>query len=216
MEIMFVRHADPDYKNDCLTEKGRVEATAFGERLSRCDFDAVYTSPMGRAVETMELVMNSHSYAPTICPWLHELDGRYRGDEWAWDVTRTQMDKEPELVRMVEDFMMDAKKNTRLNFDALLQSFGYRRNSNTYLIESTSSVSKKIIAFSHQGTIETLLGDLLGCNLLDIYANFHFPPLGFVELTLPANDSGNVPLAVRTISGFSYPGSAKSDQSQTT
>ena len=28
MKIYFIRHGDPDYKNDCLTELGRKQAAA--------------------------------------------------------------------------------------------------------------------------------------------------------------------------------------------
>ena len=33
MRIVFVRHGEPDYANDCLTEQGRLQAKAAAERL---------------------------------------------------------------------------------------------------------------------------------------------------------------------------------------
>ena len=35
MRILFIRHGDPDYEHDCLTELGRRQALAVSERLSR-------------------------------------------------------------------------------------------------------------------------------------------------------------------------------------
>ena len=33
MRIVFVRHGEPDYARDCLTETGREQAAAAAERL---------------------------------------------------------------------------------------------------------------------------------------------------------------------------------------
>lgn len=37
MRIIFVRHGDPDYANDTLTEKGWREAALLAERVSGWD-----------------------------------------------------------------------------------------------------------------------------------------------------------------------------------
>ena len=56
MRILIVRHGDPDYANDCLTEKGRVEAALLADKLEKEKLDYFYSSPMGRARETCETV----------------------------------------------------------------------------------------------------------------------------------------------------------------
>ena len=33
MRIIFVRHGEPDYKNDCLTAEGHIQAEAVAKRL---------------------------------------------------------------------------------------------------------------------------------------------------------------------------------------
>ena len=35
MKILFVRHAEPDYEHDSITEKGRREAAFLARRLAR-------------------------------------------------------------------------------------------------------------------------------------------------------------------------------------
>ena len=52
MKILIVRHADPDYSIDSLTEKGWREAEYLSERLSRLPVKAFYVSPLGRAKDT--------------------------------------------------------------------------------------------------------------------------------------------------------------------
>ena len=56
MRILFVRHGDPDYKNDCLTELGREQAEAVSRRLLPEGISEIYAFhnlngyPSGRVV----------------------------------------------------------------------------------------------------------------------------------------------------------------------
>ncbi|MBR5121840.1 MAG: histidine phosphatase family protein [Oscillospiraceae bacterium] len=52
MRIIFVRHGDPDYTHDCLTEKGHIQAAAAAERLKDMGITEIYASTKGRAMET--------------------------------------------------------------------------------------------------------------------------------------------------------------------
>ena len=47
MRIIFVRHAEPDYEKDSLTENGRKEAEALAVRTKNwTDIDRFYCSPL--------------------------------------------------------------------------------------------------------------------------------------------------------------------------
>ena len=52
MKILFVRHGDPDYSIDSLTETGWKEAKLVSNRLTQLDVKNFYCSPMGRARDT--------------------------------------------------------------------------------------------------------------------------------------------------------------------
>lgn len=52
MRILIIRHGDPDYAHDCLTELGQRQAEAAAVRLMSEDIETVYSSSMGRAYET--------------------------------------------------------------------------------------------------------------------------------------------------------------------
>lgn len=54
MRIIIVRHGEPDYEHDCLTEKGRREAEVAAKRLLHEGIETVYSSSMGRAYETAQ------------------------------------------------------------------------------------------------------------------------------------------------------------------
>lgn len=52
MKILIIRHGDPDYSIDSLTEKGWREAGLLKTRLTKLDVKAFYCSPLGRAQDT--------------------------------------------------------------------------------------------------------------------------------------------------------------------
>ncbi len=56
MRLYIIRHADPDYVNDNLTPAGHLEAAALGERMASEGLNLIYSSPRGRALETMRRI----------------------------------------------------------------------------------------------------------------------------------------------------------------
>ena len=52
MKIIFVRHGEPDYATDTLTELGNVQAKATAARLADFKISEVHSSTMGRAYQT--------------------------------------------------------------------------------------------------------------------------------------------------------------------
>jgi probable phosphoglycerate mutase len=49
MKILIIRHGDPNYEIDGLTEKGKIEAELLSKRITKERIDAFYCSPLGRA-----------------------------------------------------------------------------------------------------------------------------------------------------------------------
>ncbi len=123
MKLIFIRHAEPDYQTDSLTEKGAREAALLGERTKDWTISQVYCSPMGRAQKTAGPTLAahgitlSHTYpqapddvlcAPDpktaqVCPWLREFAVGVNPEDHpakkfiAWDFTPGWMQEHPEL-----------------------------------------------------------------------------------------------------------------------
>ena len=57
MRLLFVRHGDPDYKNDCLNEIGVREARALAALGPQIGWGTCFVSPLGRAQETAAIVL---------------------------------------------------------------------------------------------------------------------------------------------------------------
>ena len=54
MRLLFIRHGDPDYANDTLTEQGKIEAKLLSDVIGDFEIDDIYVSPLGRARDTAE------------------------------------------------------------------------------------------------------------------------------------------------------------------
>ncbi len=73
MRMVFVRHGEPDYEKDCLTEIGKKQAEAAAERLEREGIAEIYASPMGRAAETAAFTAKRLGLTIQTLPFMHEI-----------------------------------------------------------------------------------------------------------------------------------------------
>jgi len=82
LEIYFVRHGETEWnlkgmlqgkQNSPLTEKGRAQAAKLGEALKDVEFDGLYSSPMGRASLTAEIIRGEREQALFTIPALREM-----------------------------------------------------------------------------------------------------------------------------------------------
>ena len=52
MRLFYIRHGEPTYNPDELTPQGKIQAEALCKRLSKVDFDVIYSSTSNRAYQT--------------------------------------------------------------------------------------------------------------------------------------------------------------------
>lgn len=91
MRILLIRHAEPDYSVDSITEKGKREAELLSRRLARYNIRDIYVSPLGRARDTADYTLKRMGREATVLPWLKEFSGKYPDPETgnlrlAWDI----------------------------------------------------------------------------------------------------------------------------------
>ncbi|MCH5291027.1 MAG: histidine phosphatase family protein [Treponema sp.] len=79
MKLIFIRHGDPDYKNNTLTKKGWNEALLLAKRVASWKpITDVYLSPYGRAQDTAKPFLEQIPCTATTLPWLQEFDYRIK------------------------------------------------------------------------------------------------------------------------------------------
>ena len=90
MRLIFIRHAEPDYEHDSLTEKGWREAKLLARRTKDWQVDEFYVSPLGRARDTASFTIREHGKTAEVMDWLHEFQGTLPdgngGERLCWDL----------------------------------------------------------------------------------------------------------------------------------
>ena len=72
MRLLFIRHGDPDYVQDTLTERGIEEAKALARIIPQLGVGDCYVSPLGRARKTAQLALEGTGIKPVEQEWLQE------------------------------------------------------------------------------------------------------------------------------------------------
>lgn len=172
MKLLIVRHGDPNYIIDSLTETGWKEAELLSHRLGKLDVKACYCSPLGRAKDTAAASLKKLGMEAEILPWLQEFAVRVnRPDkpnnvawDWLpqdWTVYPDFFDKDRWVNHPVfqEAKVAEEVKWVYQGLDDLLARHGYRREGNFYRVEQANEDT--IILFCHFGLEAVLLSRLL-------------------------------------------------------
>jgi 2,3-bisphosphoglycerate-dependent phosphoglycerate mutase len=176
MEIVLVRHAEPEWAKDGLsvdnpplTDRGRDQARRLADRLAHESFDQVFVSPMVRAQQTAEPILDvlGHDDAPTE-PWLEEL----RMPDW----TGTPSEEVDELFRQartrpVEDHwdgmaggesFRDFHERVTKGVEATLAPLGITPYDDDSPLWEIDDETRRALFVAHAGTNATIMGHLLG------------------------------------------------------
>jgi broad specificity phosphatase PhoE len=76
MRLLFIRHGDPDYQTNSLTEQGRREAEALARHIQEEKIDVMYKSPLGRAQETAAYCERELGMTAETLDWLQEFPAK--------------------------------------------------------------------------------------------------------------------------------------------
>lgn len=184
MKILIVRHADPDYSIDSLTEKGWREAACLTERLVRVNAEHYYVSPLGRARDTARGTLKALGRTAQECVWLREFAARIRKPnepqepDIAWDWLPQDWTKDPrffdndrwfENERMREGGVKQEYDWVTGEFDALLARHGYERDGAVY--RAVRPNCETVVLFCHFGVECVLLSHLLHVSPMILWHN---------------------------------------------
>ncbi len=175
MKLVIIRHGEPDYVVDGLTEKGKVEAKLLAESLKDLPMDEIYVSPLGRARETaaptLELLGRSAvelEWLKEFPPRIHRPDKPYDEMTIAWDWMPADWTAVPEFYdydRWMEHPVMKEghvdEEYARVTglFDAFLRDHGYEKQGKLFLAKKPNNDT--IVFFCHFGLTAVLLSYLL-------------------------------------------------------
>ncbi len=190
MRILIVRHGDPNYELDTLTEKGWREAELLSNRLEKEKIDAFYVSPLGRAKDTASLTLKKFGATAEECPWLREFSPSIKRStpeqvspsSWDWlpeEWTEQEIfyDRKHwyEQSTMSEGQVGKEYNWVISNFDALLAKHGYVRDEKGYYRVERSN-KDTIALFCHYGLECVLLSRLMNVSPMTLWHHFFAAP----------------------------------------
>lgn len=205
MKIMIIRHAEPDYSIDSLTEKGFKEAELLSLYMKDRKIDDFYCSPLGRAKDTAAPTMRHFNDKKLeIMPWLREFLGtvkNYDGEMHAsWDLMPWYWKDRKELYSIF-DFKNDGlalsgEFVSQYNyvtgeFDKLMnEKYGFKRDKVVYRTENNSD--KTIVFFCHFALGTVLVSHLTGIAPLTLLQGFMMAPSSVTTFISEERKKGEV------------------------
>ena len=201
MRILIVRHGDPDYANDTLTEKGKKEAILLAERLKKEKIDHLYTSPLGRAKDTCMYVARAMGKENEVeeKEFLKEFNCQHQPPDWQsvgarvrpviWDMLPKYWTEKPQMYDRAEwqrhDLFQKAGVGEAYEYvgkqlDELLEKHGYVRGGGLYRVEKPNTDT--IAFFCHFGIEMILLSHLFQVSPIPLLHNFVALPTSVTTL----------------------------------
>lgn len=204
MKLLIIRHAEPDYSIDSLTEKGWREAELLSQRISKLNVRDFYVSPLGRARDTAKPTLEKTGREAEVLDWLHEFRGQIVNPSTAEN--RIPWNLAPQYWTRQED-MYDREKwrdnalyrtgntaevydETARGVDELLARYGYTRSGAMYLCENNTDDT--IVLFCHLALSMTILSYLLGVSPVVMWHSFFMPSSSVTTLITEERVKGEV------------------------
>ncbi|HHU90958.1 MAG TPA: histidine phosphatase family protein [Clostridiaceae bacterium] len=202
MKLLIIRHADPDYENDSLTEKGRKEAELLSNRISAMDVKEFYVSPLGRARETADFTLNKMNRTAEVLPWLREFDARIYDEELGkericWDLLPQDWTTNNEYYSkdlwhtvpiMEKGNVISEAKKVFEGIDKIIEKNGYVREGNLY--RAINPNRDTIVLFCHFGVGCVILSHLLGISPVVLWHGFCASPSSVTTLVTEERREG--------------------------
>lgn len=203
MKIIIIRHGEPDYEHNTLTENGFKEINALGEYYQNFEFDEAYTSPLPRAKLTADAFMKYHKDKPCeIKEWLKEFNYHIKvpyskNNVISWDLMPKYYDKEFHLFDynyylnhpwLKSGHIKEIYQEITREFDKILATNGYVREHNIYRV--IDSNKKTIIFFCHFGMMSVLLSHLLNIPYIALAQQTECQTTGVTKIVTEEREQG--------------------------
>lgn len=218
MRLILIRHGDPDYAHDTLTEEGWKEAEALSEMMKHMHVDGFYVSPLGRAKDTASLTLQKMNREAVTLDWLREFPPHIKrpdlnGDEihicWDWlpkdwcnDPCFYDYDHWYENPIMQEGHVKEAYDHVTRNLDELLSSYGYDHDGTLFHVREPNH--KVVVLFCHLGVSCVILSHLLHVSPMILWHETCIAPTSVTALKSEERKNGTCLFRVLRLGDVSH------------
>lgn len=213
MRILIIRHAEPDYPNNSLTNKGFIEAEYLSEKLKDSNITHIYSSPLNRAVLTAKPTSEKINKEVTICDWLTEFEGKIKLDDQEripWNMMPAIWQKESEIFdihtfrksKLYSSVDMNEKyEYVTERFDKLLEKHGAKRENIIYKGENNNDT---IAIFCHFALGMVLVSHLTGISPVLLWQTMFLPTSSVTEFVTEERVKGEFVFKCRQLGDTSH------------
>ncbi len=189
MRFLIIRHGDPYYPTDSLTEKGQREAELLSKKLIHENITKIYVSPLGRAQLTAKPTLEKLGMEAEVLSWLREFPAGLAEphNKFApWNMAPEVWTKIPGVFD--RNAWRDAPiyQNSKIpetydsicqELDGMMASWGYRRNKDGFydILPEGEGREDTVCFFCHLGLGNALLSHLLNASLPLIWHSLFLP-----------------------------------------
>ncbi len=201
MELIFIRHAEPDYENHTLTKKGFKEAEYLGKFLKDEKIDAMYVSPLNRAVYTADAILKYNNNFPVkYVDFIKEFNVNvklpYKDDGITWDLRTSLLkddriydnDKWREIDYFNNEELLSKYESNKQNFLNLIKQHGYEKVGNIF--KAIRPNHDKIVFVCHFGIISYMLSFLCNVSPIAIVNYTVSRPTGITRVVTEEREQG--------------------------
>ena len=198
MRIVFVRHGEPCYENDSLTETGLRQAESAAKRLKEEKIEEIWTSPLGRARETAEVTSEVVGIKVKTLDFMRELtwgsvdDEPIFADGHPWEIADEMARQGTDLNRhdwqtnpyFIRNRVVDSVRLVEKETDKWLSGYGYERNGFYYDHKSEEEIHRTVAVFSHGGSSGAAMGHILNLPFPYVCAMLHIEFTGITVIRM--------------------------------
>ncbi len=202
MKLLLIRHGDPDYEHDTLTEKGWREVRLLAERLEKLPIRSMYCSPLGRAQDTARETLKRMRREATVLDWLQEFPGQIKDPNTGenripWNLLPSYWTRQPELYDkdhwltgavMSSGNVKETYQNIACEVDKLLAEYGYHREGLCYRTQQGNQDT--LVFFCHLGVQFAILSHLLGLSPAVLWQSFFVAPSSVTTVVTEEREKG--------------------------
>lgn len=218
MRILLIRHGDPDYEHDTLTEKGHKEAALLAETAEDLNVGDCYVSPLGRAQVTASYTLKKLGLTAETKDWLQEFPAQvdinqetelqkaypdckkkngYFQSRILWDMVPGYWTEHPEYMdnngwrtSLAAQYsdLVPVYDYVTENFDKLLEQYGYVRDGVHYRVVKESR--ETITLFCHFGVSCVIMSHLWNISPFILWHSLALAPTSVTEIVTEEREKG--------------------------
>ena len=219
MRLLIIRHGDPDYEHDSLTEAGWKESRLLSEKLAKIPISYFYISTMGRARDTARATLEKAEISIPVyeADWLREFPCRINrpdkkdGNSIAWDWLPQDWCEVEDYFQKDDWYKTPIMENGKVRekymevtteLDKILAEHGYERNGKIY--DAVNPNHEIIAFFCHFGLECVLLSHLMNVSPMILWHHTCAAPTSVTSLYTEERRKGKAVFRMNSFGDVSH------------